>query len=361
MNPDQTLFEALLARAPYSMAQEEKTALYQRELSRLTRFHQAACPDYGQVLGGLAHQTDVDQSADQQPFLPVRMFKEFALQSVADADIHKTMTSSGTSGQQVSRIFLDKGTAARQTKVLGKIVTDLIGPKRLPMLVIDAKETIKNRHNFSARGAGILGFSLFGRDVTFALDADMQPNLQRIEAFAEQYTGREKFIFGFTSIIFQHFIQPLLAAKLKRDLAGSILLHGGGWKKLEDQAVDNLRYKSMLREAAEITRVHNYYGMVEQTGSIFTECDEGHLHCSLFSDIIVRDQHFSPAPMGNKGLVQLLSLLPESYPGHSILSEDIGAILGEDDCRCGRLGKYFHIYGRAKQAEVRGCSDTYAA
>lgn len=360
MSSNDTPFDALLSTGPYSLMRAEKAALYQTELSRLTRNHHALCLGYKNILDGLKYNIDAEQDAGQQPFLPVRMFKDFGLKSVSEDEIHKTMTSSGTSGQQVSKIFLDKTTAANQTKVLAKIVTDLIGPKRLPMLVVDAKETVKNRYNFSARGAGILGFSLFGRDVTYALDADMQPNWARIEAFAEKYTRQDTFIFGFTSIIFQHFMQPLLEHKIKLDLSGATLLHGGGWKKLEALAVDNAQYKDMLSEAAGIRRVHNYYGMVEQTGSIFVECAEGHLHCSNFSDIIIRDQSFAPVPAGSKGLVQLLSLLPESYPGHSILSEDIGAILGEDNCRCGRKGKYFHIYGRVKQAEARGCSDTYA-
>ena len=42
-----------------------------------------------------------------------------------------------------------------------------------------------------------------------------------------------------------------------------------------------------------------------------------------------------------------------------LLTEDEGRILGEDDCPCGRKGKYFEILGRVKRAEVRGCSDTY--
>jgi len=353
--------EALLSRPPYSVARAEKEALYASELSNLTRSHHSLCPDYRKMIDSLGLDISADQDMAGQPFLPVRMFKDFALKSMPETDIHKTMTSSGTSGQQVSKIFLDKATATNQTKVLAKIVTDLIGPKRLPMLVIDAAETVKSRHNFSARGAGILGFSLFGRDVTFALDSDMQLNLPVVEAFSEKYAGQDVFIFGFTSIIFQHFIQPLQARQNSLNLQGATLLHGGGWKKLEDIAVDNNRYKAILKDVAGIQRVHNYYGMVEQTGSIFTECTEGHLHCSNFSDIIIRDQTLAPVPNGTKGLVQLVSLLPESYPGHSILTEDIGTILGEDDCNCGRKGKYFHIFGRAKQAEVRGCSDTYAA
>jgi hypothetical protein len=35
----------------------------------------------------------------------------------------------------------------------------------------------------------------------------------------------------------------------------------------------------------------------------------------------------------------------------------VGVLLGEDDCACGRMGKYFRVNGRLKSAEVRGCSD----
>ena len=53
-----------------------------------------------------------------------------------------------------------------------------------------------------------------------------------------------------------------------------------------------------------------------------------------------------------------MSILPNSYPGHNILTEDIGKVYGEDNCKCGRKGKYFHIFGRLEKAEIRGCSDT---
>ena len=100
--------------------------------------------------------------------------------------------------------------------------------------------------------------------------------------------------------------------------------------------------------------------MVEQTGTICMECEYGHLHTSLFSDIIVRKSpDFSIANSGEKGIIEVVSTLPESYPGHILLTEDEGEILGEDDCPCGRLGKYFKMHGRIKGAEIRGCSDTY--
>ena len=61
------------------------------------------------------------------------------------------------------------------------------------------------------------------------------------------------------------------------------------------------------------------------------------------------------------GIIQVLSVLPGSYPGHSLLTEDEGTLLGEDDCPCGRFGKYFKVSGRIRNAEIRGCSDTYQA
>ena len=81
---------------------------------------------------------------------------------------------------------------------------------------------------------------------------------------------------------------------------------------------------------------------------------------SVFSDVIIRRPiDFTEADIGEKGIVQVVSTIPESYPGHSILTEDEGMILGIDDCDCGRKGKYFKINGRIKNAEIRGCSDTY--
>ena len=101
--------------------------------------------------------------------------------------------------------------------------------------------------------------------------------------------------------------------------------------------------------------------MVEQTGSIFVECNERNLHTSNFSHVIIRDPHtFSVLPFRQRGLIEVISMAPGSYPGHVLLTEDVGEIVGEDDCVCGRLGRYFKVYGRLENAEIRGCSDTYS-
>ena len=72
---------------------------------------------------------------------------------------------------------------------------------------------------------------------------------------------------------------------------------------------------------------------------------------------MIRDKNLNTLKKNRKGIVQLCSILPTSYPGHNILTEDIGIVKGEDDCSCGKKGKYFKILGRVKSAELRGCSD----
>ncbi len=101
--------------------------------------------------------------------------------------------------------------------------------------------------------------------------------------------------------------------------------------------------------------------MVEQTGSVYPECEYGRLHASNFSQVVVRDPlTFEPLTQGRRGVIETVSVLPWSYPGTALLTEDLGEILGEDDCGCGRKGRYFAVHGRLPEAELRGCSDTYA-
>lgn len=353
--------ESILDIPPFSWSQSEKERFYAQALSDLAQFHSANCPEFAKMRHGFSGSGfSGDTQSESDLFLPVRLFKQYALKSVPESEIVKTMTSSGTTGQTPSRIFLDRATAANQSKVLMKICSDFLGSKRLPMLIIDSKSTIKNRNLFSARGAGILGFSMLGHAPTYALDDDMNLDLPAIEAFLEKYADSDIFVFGFTFMIWEHFYRALAQAGKKLPLERGIMLHGGGWKKLLDQAVDNETFKQKLNDVCGIKKVFNYYGMVEQTGSIFMECECGRLHASIFSDVIIRDgKTFGVCPVGQRGLIQLVSLLPGSYPGYSILSEDEGEITGIDDCPCGRKGKTFKIYGRIKNAEVRGCSDTY--
>lgn len=355
-------YNEILQLAPYAVSKEDKRELLTRKLTELTRFHAEACPAYGRMLRTIGYDSARIGSYEELPFLPVRLFKEMELMSVDRSEVFKTMTSSGTTGQAVSRIFLDRVTASNQQKTLVKIVSSFTGSARMPMLVIDCPSVVKDRTKFSARGAGILGFSIFGADRTYALTDDMELDLDGVKAFLEKHKGQRILLFGFTFMIWQHFYRELLKLDEKLDLSNGILIHGGGWKKLVSEAVSPEEFHRRLEDVCGLHDIHDYYGMVEQTGCIYMECPCGHLHASTYSDVITRRaKDFSVCEFGEPGIIQVVSMLPESYPGHSLLTEDEGVILGEDDCPCGRKGKYFKIIGRLPNAEIRGCSDTYAA
>jgi len=352
----------LLKISPYSLSQKDKDSLLDAILLQLSQHHYANCIHYRKILDALDFNLLDGHSHKSLPYLPVRLFKEYNLKSVGTENVFKIMTSSGTTGQQLSKIILDKQTASLQTKVLVKIFNSFMGQSRLPMIIIDSRDVLKNKNMFSARGAGILGFSMFGREKMFALDENMQPDENLLAGFLKKYSGQRILIFGFTFIIWEHLFKYFLNKGSFPDLSGAVLVHGGGWKKLLKDSISPEEFKDSLKQNFGIAEVHDYYGMIEQTGSIFMECELGHLHASIFSDVIIRNHvDFAELPVGEKGIIQLVSVLPKSYPGHSLLTEDEGVLVGIDDCRCGRKGKYFRVIGRIQRAEIRGCSDTYEA
>lgn len=356
-------YNEMIDIAPYSLNADEKEKILTERLTELTRVHRKNCLEYRRMLDASGFDSDSVRSYKDLPFLPVRLFKELELKSVSQEDVVKTMTSSGTTGQAVSRIYLDRATASNQQKTMVKIVSEFTGSSRMPMIIIDCPSVVKNRAMFSARGAGILGFSIFGSKKIYALDDDMKLDVKGVKEFLDKFRGQKILLFGFTFMIWQHFYKELLRLKAEGtefDLSGGILIHGGGWKKLVSEAVSEAEFHQRLKDACGLEQIHDYYGMVEQTGCIYMECEYGHLHASIFSDVITRRPiDFSQCGIGETGIIQVVSAIPESYPGHSLLTEDVGVVLGVDDCPCGRKGKYFKVSGRLKDAEIRGCSDTY--
>ena len=346
---------------PYDLNKEEREGLLLPYYKYLTQYHYDNCPDYKRILNTSSLVPYDIGNLSQIPFVPVRLFKLFDLLSVDKSNVVKTLTSSGTSGQKVSKIYLDAENVKNQSKVLNIIISSYIGSNRLPLILLDTDLVKKDRKMYSARGAGIIGFSLFGRDPIYALDENFDFQLTRVMDYINKNRGKKILLFGYTYLIWKYVVNFLEPKGLKLDIKDGVLFHIGGWKKLKQEEVSskefNRRVKACLGEGVKI---YNYYGMAEQLGSVFVECEEGHMHCSVFSDVFIREpEKFGINKVGEKGLIQLLSVLPTSYPGHSILTEDEGVLLGEDDCPCGRKGKYFKILGRVKNAEIRGCSDTF--
>jgi hypothetical protein len=271
------------------------------------------------------------------------------------------MSSSGTTGQQVSRIYLDRQTSQFQTKILTKIVGSIFGKKRLPMIILDSSVVVKNSSDFSARGAGVLGFSMFASDKIYAFSENYELDIESLREFLRRHEGERIAYFGFTYMVWELFIERIKNLEDSYPKHSGILLHGGGWKKLSNLAISAQEFSNTFKSLTGVSSTVDYYGMVEQTGSIYLSCVEGFFHTTQYSTVIMRSTvDLTPCRWGEEGIIQTLSILPLSYPGHSLLTEDLGVTFGADDCKCGWSGIYFKVNGRIPNVEVRGCSDTFS-
>ncbi len=332
---------------PFSIKKKVKTKKFLAGVKILNSLH------YGEnhIYKNMIDRLDIfkNNSLEGQPFLPVSIFKDIDFFTAKKSKITTIATSSGTSGSNVSKIFLDKENSINQYRVLQKILFDFFGNKKYPMLFLS--HNIEKNPNINAKVAAINGFSSLANKKFYALDYNNHLNKRSIKEFLDLKT--QKILFGFTHEIYKFFFNK----KISGNFNNTIIIHGGGWKKLENRKIKKKIFNSEIKKILSLKKIINYYGMIEQTGSIFMECDYGYFHTSIFSEILVRDANFELEQNSKAGIIQVFSLLPVSYPGHNIVTEDIGIIIGEDSCKCGRRGKYFKILGRVKDTEVRGCAN----
>ena len=352
-------YKKLFSTEPFSISQKIKENWYFKDQKKLSLYHYKQCIEYKKISDKIFIDLRKSKSLSDLPFVHANIFKQFNLKSTKNINLSKTLTSSGTSNSIVSKINLDRKTSLLQSRALSHIFSNILKNKRPTIFFIDSPDVLRGTDSVSARGSAIKGFSQLARESVFLLDKNFNLKIDKLIKFLKDKPDEEFIIFGFTSFVWSFLIKKIIKMKINIPKNKGILIHGGGWKKMQDQAIDRKLFNRKILEIVGIKTVHNYYGMVEQTGSVFLECEHGYFHSSIFSEIFIRDNNLKLSSIKKRGLIQVLSLLPLSYPGHNILTEDIGKIEGIDNCKCGRKGKYFSIEGRVPGTEIRGCSDAH--
>ena len=357
--------ESLLSTPPYGQPPEEKQGglleILKEELDYACQRH-AGYKNYVQ-------QWPLDyQSASQVadlPFLPVGILKANPPLSLVDLDeIKRTLTSSATTSQLPSRVVLDSPTARRMTKGIVTIVRDFIGPSRRPYLVVDAPGSKGGGNALGARGAAIQGLQPFSNETAYCLSLTDQDDLMldrdRLREFAKDRQDTELLVYGFTFILWNYLVKPLMAENICLNLPKARILHSGGWKRLQEQAIEKTLFNEQLARVfgCSADRIIDFYGMVESVGVIYPDCSEGNKHGPAFGDVIVRNPlTLEPVAAGEHGIVQVCSVLPTSFPGNLLLTEDMAQVIAYDGCPCGRRGISFRFAGRIPKAELRGCGN----
>jgi hypothetical protein len=355
----------LLSLPPYSQPPEDRQA---RMLEVLKDELDYACSVHAGYANYIQNWPSDYRSAERiadLPFLPVGLLKaDPPLSFVRPEEIKRTLTSSATTSQVPSRVVLDGPTSRRMTKGVMNIIRDFIGPARRPYLVVDTLGFKGASSSMGARAAAIQGLQPFASEVTYCLNLDEQGELaldrDRLLEFAEGRQDTELLVYGFTFILWKYLVTPLISQGTRLNLPKAHILHSGGWKLLQDQAVEKTRFNSELAGVFGCSpdRVVDFYGMVESVGVVYPDCSEGNKHAPGFGDVIVRNPlTLEPVAPGEHGIVQVCSVLPTSFPGNLLLTEDVAQLMAYDGCPCGRRGISFRFAGRIPKSELRGCGN----
>jgi len=328
----------------------------------------ARLPSYGRYVGTWPIPPQRARVVSDLPFLPVRMFKaDPPLSLVATSEIKRFLSSSATTGQAPSRVVLDTVTSRRMTKGVTAIVADYVGTERRPYLVVDlAAIAASPSLDLGARGAAIRGLQPFARETLYCLrqtDTGIELDRPALLEFADRHRDKDVLVYGFTYMLWLHFAKPLAQQQICLNMPHVHVMHSGGWKRLVEDQVGKDVFNQTLAAVFGCgpERVIDFYGMVENLGIIYPDCEFGNKHAPTFGEVIVRDPlTLTPVSAGETGIVQVCSVLPNSFPGHLLLTEDMAKVVLDDGCSCGRSGLAFRFSGRVPKTEVRGCGNVAA-
>ncbi|MFY9820909.1 MAG: acyl-CoA reductase, partial [Thermoanaerobaculia bacterium] len=368
---------ALFDLPPYGVAAEEKRVLLQAAMAAELAHHLEHSAELRRLCARRGiDAADPDRPLSDYPLLPAIAFKRLGpqLRSVPPEEVRFTLASSATRGA-ASEVVVDAITAKRQTRALGKVLGALLGPQRRPYVFVDVDPQL-SPHQIGARRAAVLGYMRQASSSHFVLraggdggDGDkgrLALDEDALEAALGAVAGSAvpPVLFGFTYVLFDLLVRPYHGAGRRLALPpGSAVLHIGGWKKLAAERVDPARFNAMAAEVFGVAaeRIFDVYGFTEQMGMNYPECAQGNKHVPAFGEVFVRDPvTLELLPAGREGLLHFVCPLPHSYPGISVVTDDLGVIVGRGDCACGRLGTAFRVTGRAALAEARGCGDVLA-
>ena len=307
----------------------------------------------------------VIDNIEEYPYLPIKIFKNKKLISVTDEEIKLTLSSSATTGTP-SQVALDSLTSKRQTIVAANVISDYLGRHRRPFLILDEDPLESKSRDISARAAATRGFLMLSSKPEYFLknfEEQLHLDIKKLQKTITNYENlkQEVCIFGFTFVLYHSVIKPLKEKGIKCQLpVNSKIAHIGGWKKLESEKVSKEKFLEDTSEVFGIDKknIFDFYGFTEQMGLLYVSSGEMPKITPAYSEIIIRDfKTLNSVKDGEKGLIQILTPIPNSYPGISILTEDVGRIVGRGADEMGRIGTQFEIIGRANKAETRGCGD----
>ena len=295
------------------------------------------------------------------PYFPNNIFKHYNLTS--EKKEFKIINSSGTTSQIKSKINLDRENARRQTLILSKILSNILGKKRKPFLIVDkGPNQESNNYELSARFAGLSGYLLAASKKNYLLTGknnDLDFDIKRVKKMLDLSMKLNEgiVVIGYTYLIYEKLLSILNNSSDKIKFPkNTTLIHFGGWKKIKDKKISKKDFNLLINKNLGIKdkNIIDIYGFSEQLGTVYPSRGRNGCRVPAYSEVIVRSvDNMRPVKDGEIGFLQFISPIPTSYPGLSILNDDLGRIILRD-----KNNIEFEIIGRPENSTPRGCGDT---
>ena len=340
--------------------------LFLKSMRECCTWHAAHCPEYAAILRGAGFAPgDLRTAADlaRLPAIPTVYFKRHALFSMPQWRMPVKATSSGTAGRRSQMGFDAAGLLCGLGMVLSVARYHHLFSRKLTNYIVLGWQPHRSNKTVIAKTA--FGNTLFAPALhrEYALKfrggeyhLDQEGLLAALVRYEKQ--GRPVRLVGFPA--YTHFLlKEMERRKLRLKLApGSMILLGGGWKQFYREAVDKevLYGEALDRLGIPETHIREFFGAVEHPIS-YCDCRFHHFHVPVYSRVLIRDVNtLEPLPMGQMGLLNLLTPMVHAVPLLSVMTDDLAVLHPGESCPCGVRAPWLEIIGRVGMVDIKTCA-----
>ena len=329
-------------------------------------YHIKHCPAYRRICEaegfspGCLNRID---DLEKIPVLPTLFFKRHHVSSMPAWRQAFQVTSSGTSGS-FSRVGFDWGCVFAEVPMVLRLgfYHRLVSPRPAHYVVLGYKP---GRQDKMGVARTMFGLTHFAPPLTrsYALEWRDGSYVPDLEGAVRRLRGLEKSLFPTRIVAFPSYLwfgmrrleELGLSVRLPR---GSRVLLAGGWKQHYAQEVDKDTLYALAERVLGIgeEHIHEFFGAVEHP-VFFNSCQNHRFHVPAYARVIIRDvRTLKPLPMGEAGLVNLITPLINATPVTSVMTDDLGTLTPGEDCGCGLSSPVLTILGRAGLSDITTCA-----
>ncbi len=349
---------------PYDFEKSER--LFASAVRQNCIFHYEHSELYRSVLESCGFNPYSDGAFDDianLPPIPTLYFKHHALMSLPNRKLVIKATSSGTSGENQSKIGFDIYSLLRGFNEVNRLFKyhKIWSLRPTRFVVFGYEHKFKNKKAIAQTAWGFT-FTAPAVSKDYVLrykNGDYVVDLDNIEKKLIKYAKgrlpvRTLGFPAYTYFLMRQMKEHGVCVKLPR---GSILTLGGGWKQFQAERISKEDFYALAYEVLGIEKenIIEFFGAVEHP-VMWTQCKNHHFHVPNYARVIIRDSDtLAPLPNGQVGIINLITPMCRATPLTSVMTDDLG-ILHDNDCNCGISSPYLEILGRVGIEDIKTCA-----